>query len=241
MRVELYFKDGFVPKEYPYLLYSSIVNLSNHKDELHKGIHINNKKFSLLNMSNFLNTKTIYDNNQIKGFRLINSKLVINCVDELYLKNILSNLLEKGLTIGETTMFVDKVDLRTRDIYKHQPIYEGYIKTLSPILVYNRNSKYFFYNPFEKYFYESIKKNLLHKAKLLNFNILDEVFEMEPIFIERAPRYYKAMEFTAYHGVFKLKCNRELLETALVLGLGQKSAVFGCIDMIEEGELDDIL
>lgn len=115
------------------------------------------------------------------------------------------------------------------------------IYTLSPITVYSTfenqfGKKTYYYNPGEKDFYQLISQNILKKyTALFGKEPTDKEFNLKSVngkYQERIIRYKDNYIIKAYHGLFKLSGNPELIKLAYQTGVSNKNSQgFGMIDI----------
>lgn len=155
----------------------------------------------------------------------------------IILKNIREN---RGIELSGVQMPLVDCSL-VQETYGEECV----VKTLSPVTIHSTmqtaqgKQKTYYYSPLERDFSDMIRENLLRKYEAFHGYLPEnQEFSIEPLNkkqLKEVHIYYKNFAMRGWNGRFIMRGTDELIELALLAGIGARNSIgLGCILVEEE-------
>jgi CRISPR-associated endoribonuclease Cas6 len=231
-----------IPVQYNHAIQSMIYNNISPElaDFLHdQGFLLNGRSFKLFTFSRLRGPFKMRSDGKIEFTSSV--ELTVASPIERFLRELSEGMLRKA----DFVLLRQKVFLENASVYPpvdfEKVTDDVKIKMLSPVVAYRSDKergKTKYYSPWDDTFTELIKKNAEKKHFLLTGQRLENSqFKIIPM-KNLDKRYckilnYKGTVIKGWLGIYKLRGNKRLIETAYDAGLGSKNPQgFGCFEII---------
>lgn len=234
-------KEIRLPIQYNYYIQSMIYKLLEERmsDFLHeKGFELGKRQFKMFCFSQLIGNYRICKENKEITFANEVDLYISSPMLEFLTQLSNSLLLSNHITLSNENLFVKSLEVKNELINSDKVI----VRTLSPITVYStlyraEGGKYTcYYSPKDKEFGKLVSENIIKKyVAYLKKEPVTKQFCIKPIGKSRLHVLtYKGTLIKGYSGKFILDGEKELIELALVSGLGSKNAQgFGYIKLLD--------
>jgi len=234
-----------IPIQYNHALQSMIYNNISPKlaDFLHdQGFLLNGRSFKLFTFSRLRGPFKMRGDGKIEFPSSV--ELTVASPIERFLRELSEGMMQKPhLELLKQKIYLESV--KVCPSVDFETLGEDIkIKMLSPVVAYRTDKasgRTIYYSPWEEAFTELIRENIEKKHFLLTGERLeDRDFEIIPTRAQDRSYCkilnYKGTGIKGWLGIYRLRGDKKLIETAYNTGLGSKNPQgFGCFEIIEEG------
>ncbi len=205
------------------------------------GFQLEKRRFKLFSFSRLMGQKTRFDQVKKKLIMTPPLQLIICSPIPFILQELGTGFLRQGqVHIGSAKLIVKEISTAQPRV-KTDSVH---VRMLSPMTIYSTlpsssGRKYtYYFSPFEPRFGELVGANLLKKHLLIHGSPpISEEFSIRPLRVTEKDHKitrYKGFIVKGWMGIYELRGDPSLLETALAAGLGAKNSQgYGCCSLLE--------
>lgn len=219
-------------------IYKNIFD-DNFREFLHeKGFELDGRSFKLFTFSQIYGEYTYNREEKTIVFKDKIRLMVSSVVDDFNNEFLKSCLFSKNLELDHQPIKVISIDVEENK----KDIDKAIIKTLSPITVYstvslNGKKRTIYYFPEDSLFHKHIKTNIIRKAQIIYNESFEKAnFIIKPVSKDKISKnimYFKNFIVKGSSGIFEIRGDERLINTALNCGIGGKNSQgFGCVKLI---------
>ena len=241
-------KDIILPFQYNHILQGSLLSMihdEKYAEFLHnRGYTHDKRNFKLYTFSRIMGQANVDREKKEFHFGKI-CALYVASMDNKLIHQVFTDFTDKqsNLRWKNNIITTHSIDILEPPVLLEKD--EIIVKTVSPITTYStlydidHTKKIYYYSPYEKEFQQNIAANL--KKKYFAFYGTypkDESFQIVPIKdVKACVLTYKGKLTKGYTGIYAIKGSKEMLNTALCAGLGNRNSIgFGMVLFIRRCE-----